>query len=152
MGRRIEIMVAAALTASAIWAGQARAGEAEAKLAAEKSASELRIELNKLADTGAGGCRLTFVVSNATGGDIPQPRYEFVLFDADGLVERLTTFDFGALEASKTSVRQFDLAGIGCARLGRILVNGPSQCGEGAAAHCSATLALSSRSAIPLVQ
>lgn len=149
MGRRLEIVAAAALTAAALWAGQARAAEDAAGEGA--SSSGLHIELNRVTDNGGGGCRLTFVVRNATGGEVPQPRFEFVLFDSDGLVDRLTTFDFGALPPEKTSVRQFDLAGVACGKLGRILVNGPAQCGEGgAAAHCQAQLTLASRAEIPL--
>ena len=149
MGRRLEIVAAAALTAAALWAGQARAAEDASKDGA--SSPGLHIELNRVADNGGGGCRLTFVVRNATGGEVPQPRFEFVLFDSDGLVDRLTTFDFGALAPEKTSVRQFDLAGVACGKLGRILVNGPAQCGEGgAAAHCQAQLSLASRAEIPL--
>lgn len=149
MGRRLEIVAAAALTAAALWAGQVRAAEEASPEAA--SVSGLHIELNRVADNGGGGCRLTFVVRNATGGEVPQPRFEFVLFDSDGLVDRLTTFDFGALAPEKTSVRQFDLAGVACGKLGRILVNGPAQCGEGgAAAHCQAQLSLASRAEIPL--
>ena len=148
MGRRLEIVAAVALTAAALWAGQARAAADSPEAA---SVSGLHIELNRVADNGGGGCRLTFVVRNATGGEVPQPRFEFVLFDSDGLVDRLTTFDFGALAPEKTSVRQFDLAGVACGKLGRILVNGPAQCGEGgAAAHCQAQLSLASRAEIPL--
>uniref|UniRef100_UPI003BACCD26 hypothetical protein n=1 Tax=Stappia sp. TaxID=1870903 RepID=UPI003BACCD26 len=151
MGRRIELAAAVVLTLVAAWSGTARAQEA-AEPASGARANGLAIELNTLAATSSGGCRLTFVVSNRTGAEVPQPRYEFVLFNKDGLVDRLTTFDFGALAEGKTSVRQFDLAGVSCDGLGRILVNGPAQCGDGSAPHCSARLELASRADISLVQ
>lgn len=149
MGRRIELAAAVVLTLVAAWSGTARAQEATTSEPGEKA---LAIELNTLAATSSGGCRLTFVVSNRTGSELPQPRFEFVLFNKDGLVDRLTTFDFGRLAEGKTSVRQFDLAGVACDGLGRILVNGPSQCGDGSAPHCSARLDLASRADITLVQ
>lgn len=148
MGRGIELVAAAALTAVALWAGQARAEDQPLQQAG--TAPALHIELNRVASGDADGCRLTFVVRNATGADLPEPRFEFVLFDKDGLVDRLTTFDFGALVTDKTSVRQFDLPGASCDRLGRILVNGPARCGDGSAPHCKAELSLASRTDIPL--
>ena len=151
MGLRLEIAAAAALTAVALWGGPARgAGDGPAGGAAPAG---LPNERDRAVAHGAGGGRGTFVVRNATGAELPQPRFEFVLFDSDGLVDRLTTFDFGALPEDKTSVRQFDLAGAPCEGLGRLLVNGPAQCGEaGAAAHCRAALSLSSRTEIALIR
>lgn len=151
MGRRLEIMAATVLTVVAIWAGPARAQEA-APAAARTGAAGLRIELNKLSPAQPSGCRLTFVVTNASGARMPAPRFEFVLFDTDGLVERLTTFDFGALAEGKTSVRQFDLQDLACDRLGKLLVNGPAQCGGAVAPHCSARLELASRAQVTLSQ
>ncbi|MTI45532.1 hypothetical protein JM93_01070 [Roseibium hamelinense] len=112
----------------------------------------LSIELNKIEQTSKG-CRLSFLAVNGTGTDLPKSPYELVFFDREGVIESLTAFDFGALSAGKTVVRQFQVPGLECAGTGRILVNGPSGCtGETKPAHCSAVLKLSSRATVPLVQ
>ena len=58
--------------------------------------------------------------------------FEVVLFDTEGLVERMTVFDFREVPGGKTKVRQFDLPGIDCGSVGSVLVNGAANCdGEG---------------------
>ena len=107
------------------------------------------LELNR-AEAQAGSCRLTFVAENRLGADLAKAGYEIVLFDAKGLVERLTVFDFGAMPAGKTLVRRFDLAGADCAGLSRILVNGAASCeGPGIdAGACAAGLETRNKTAI----
>ncbi|MEX0957039.1 MAG: hypothetical protein WDZ83_17730 [Rhizobiaceae bacterium] len=91
----------------------------------------LAMDLNGLTQTDAG-CRFTFVIENMLPGDLNKAIFEFVLFGADGLVERLLTLDFKELPKGKTRVRQFDLADLQCTALARILVNDASECsGEG---------------------
>lgn len=89
------------------------------------------IELNAV-DTVEQGCRKSFVVRNGHAADIESAVYEAVLFDADGRVERLTLFDFGALPAARPRVRQFVMPGVDCAGLSRLLFNGAETCaGDG---------------------
>ena len=87
----------------------------------------LSLELNRLEQV-EGGCRLAFVAQNGLAADLEGVAFEIVIFDADGRVQRLTVFDFGALPAGRPRVRQFDLAQTQCGSVGRILVNGVSQC------------------------
>jgi hypothetical protein len=91
----------------------------------------LAMELNGLTQADAG-CRLTFVIENRLPGDLDKAIFEFALFGTDGLVERLLTLDFKELPKGKTRVRQFDLAGLQCGTLARVLVNDARKCsGEG---------------------
>lgn len=106
----------------------------------------LSVELNT-AETVDTACRLTFLVQNDLGADLGQLALETVILTPDGIVERLTLFDFRDLPAGRPRVRQFDLGGIACDGIGAVLINGTSACaGEGVdPAACGAGLALASR-------
>ena len=114
------VMAVAALFGSA---GIASAQEAEA--AAE--APVYALELNRLV-SGNGACRLVFVARNGLGAPIERIAFEFVLFDTDGAVERISAFDFGAMPDDKTVVRQYELPDTDCDTLGRILINDVTVC------------------------
>lgn len=87
----------------------------------------LSLDLNALEQVGPA-CRLVFVATNRTGAAIDELSLETVLFDAAGTVDRFALFDFQALPASKTRVRQFDLPDIRCGDIGRVLINGAASC------------------------
>lgn len=91
----------------------------------------LSLDLNAAEQTGQA-CRLVFVANNASGKSIAEMTLETVLFDTAGKVNRFAVFDFKALPAGKTRVRQFDLPDTQCSAVGRILINGAASCkGEG---------------------
>ncbi|WP_417689608.1 hypothetical protein [Roseibium sp.] len=118
--------------------------------------TSLSLELNRAANTERG-CMLTFVASNRTTHAISGVAYEFVLFNKEGLVEKMTAFDFGALPQEKTVVRQFELAGSQCPGIGQILVNGAARCDladpqPGTDGTCIGDLALSSRTDITFIK
>jgi len=96
--------------------------------AQEETAPRLSLELNRV-DALDGACRLTFMAENGLGADLDALSLETVLIDTEGRVERLTLFDFGALPAGIPRVRQFDIEGLACDSLGRVLINGVSDCG-----------------------
>lgn len=87
----------------------------------------IMLELNR-AEDAAEACRLTFVASNGLDRVIDELTLEIVLFAADGLVDRITAFSFGAMAAGKTVVRQFAVPDARCEGLGRVLVNGVAAC------------------------
>jgi uncharacterized protein (DUF2141 family) len=95
--------------------------------AQQADAAALTIELNAL-QPSEGGCRLSFVATNGLEADIGKVAYEMVLFDAAGLVERMTVLDLNDVPAGKTRVRQFELAGADCAGISRVLVNDAKAC------------------------
>ena len=110
------------------------------------------LELNR-AETVGGACTLTFVATGSAPARIDRLVLEAVLFTTDGLVERLTLFDFGALPADRPRVRQFSIPDLPCETVGRILVNGAETCeGEGLDPEtCEAGLTPTSRDRIELV-
>ncbi len=101
--------------------------------AAQASAQEtapapvLQLELNAMQPSDKG-CRLTFVVANRLAGDLERVAFELALFDRAGSVDRLTVLAFKDMPAGKTKVSRFDIAGLDCSTLGRVLVNGATDC------------------------
>lgn len=114
-----------------------------------QTAESLSLELNA-AQPSEKGCRLTFVVNNGLGKSLTKATFEIVLFDKSGVVDRITVLDFRDLVAGKTKVSRFDLAGVDCSKLGRVLVNTVNDCvGDGLAADaCSTQLKTSTKSEI----
>lgn len=90
----------------------------------------LALELNALQPAEAG-CRVTFLATNQLGGQLDRAAVELALFDTSGTIDRIVTLDFKDLSEGKTKVLQFELAGLQCEGIGRLLVNDVSAC-EGA--------------------
>lgn len=98
---------------------------------AQDASPALSLELNG-AQPSEKGCRLTFVVNNNLGASLSKAAFEIALFNDAGVVDRLTVLDFKDLPEGKTKVSRFDLSGLDCAKLSRVLVNSATECtGEG---------------------
>lgn len=111
----------------------------------------LSLELNAL-DARDGACRITFLARNDGADDIEQAVFEAVIFDTEGRVERLTLFDVQSLPVGRPRVRQFDLAGLACGDIGRLLINGTTTCTVGGAESDACALpVLSSRADVDLI-
>jgi hypothetical protein len=94
-------------------------------------ASELTVELNALQDA-QGNCRVTFLATNGFDVSLQRASLETAFFDASGTIDRIVTLDFEELTPGKTKVLQFELAGLDCTRVGRVLINDFTACdGEG---------------------
>lgn len=111
----------------------------------------IELELNTAADVD-GGCRLTYVATNATATALEKTAYEVAVYDTDGIVKRLLVLEFGFLPSGKTRVVQFDLPEQTCGSLSRISVNGPVECqaASGPTNVCRDNQLLSSR--VPTIQ
>ena len=144
-GRRTALALMIALAATAPTMAQdtpAETGEANA-------APSLSIELNRAVPTD-NGCRLGFVTTNRLGADLSKAAFEIVLFNPQGLIERLLVLDFGAMPDGRTKVREFNLSGSSCDSIERVLVNDVSACeGDGVSREaCASALKASSRADI----
>nr|WP_083639209.1 hypothetical protein [Xaviernesmea oryzae] len=115
------------------------------------AAKGLLVELNSLTPSDKG-CKLTFTAESALAQDVGKVSFEFVLFNGQGLVERMAVLDFRDLPAGKTKVRQFDLPGTRCEALGSLLINDAPVCtGEGLAREaCMSGLRTGSKAPIAL--
>lgn len=123
-----------------------------AALAQDNAASgQLTIEINELAPSEKG-CKLTFVADNGLPQSLARLSFEFVLFDAKGLVERMAVLDFRDVPAGKTKVRQFDLPGTKCEDVNSLLINDAPVCeGEGVSpGACMKALKTGSKSSVAL--
>lgn len=118
----------------------------------EAAPSGLLVELNTVQDVEQA-CRLTFVVENGTGSAIDVASYEAVIFDTSGGVVRLTLFNFRDLPEGRLRVRQFDLPGIACNTVGKVLFNGANACtvAEADSLVCHKALKLKSRTEVELI-
>ena len=96
-------------------------------LAQEAAPPSFELELNALQPAEAG-CRVTFLATNRLGGQLDRAAVEVALFDTAGTIDRIVTLDFKDLSDGKTKVLQFELAGLACDKLGRLLVNDVSAC------------------------
>lgn len=129
----VSLIAATALLsspASMSWGNQAQAkGGNQAR--AKERARHLTIQLNKL-DVTTDACRMTFVLTNGLVTDIKEASFELVLFDKGEAVVRLLTVNPGRLPAGKTRVKQFDIKGLSCGNVGRVLLNDVTRCaGDG---------------------
>lgn len=142
------ITVLLAATQGVALAGGACAQEA----ASQPDPPFLSIDLNTV-EQHADNCRLTFVVQNGLGVDVSAAVFETVLFDRAGQVIDLTLFDFQDLPDGSSRVRQFDLSGVGCASVGRVLLNDVHACtGANLTPEvCAARLRWSSRTDVEVV-
>lgn len=119
--------------------------------ASAQDTQSFALELNNAAETAAGACRLTYVVSNQTDTALDQTSYEVAMFDTDGVVTQIFTLQFGALTAGKTKIQQFELPDTPCGSISRILLNDVVACTTPEATQspvCMSGLAASSRTAI----
>lgn len=94
--------------------------------AAAQDTGGIAVDLNRL-DPVDNACRLTFVVDNGLA-PLTTLALETVLFDQAGRVAALTLFDFADLPQGARRVRQFDVAGIACADVAQVLINGVAAC------------------------
>jgi hypothetical protein len=127
-----------------VFAASLSASLAGAPLHAEPPS--LTLELNAVAEQGSG-CRITFVATNTLAADISALVVEAVIFTPDGLVDRLALLDFQTLPQTRPRVRQFDLPGLACDRIGQVLINAVDSCtGQGLPAEgCADAMTVSSR-------
>jgi hypothetical protein len=143
-----SVMGAAATMALGVASALAPASSSAA-FADDTPPRSLYLELNA-AQPSDKGCRFTFVVANDLGADLSAAAFELVLFDAQGVVDRLSVLEFRDMPKGKTKVSRFDLAGVNCGKIGRILVNAATQCaGEGiTASDCMKSIRTASKTTI----
>ncbi len=121
--------------------------------AATAQPAPVSVELNKLEQTGAD-CRSYMLVTNGTGTALEALSLDLVVFDGEGVIDRRLAVELGPVGAGRTRVQVFDMAGLGCDRVSRVLVNDVLACVPEtlAGADCATSLAVSSRGPVPLIR
>lgn len=104
------------------------------------------VELNRLVQ-GEDACSVQFVVQNGLRQAWKSLDLDVVVFDTDGIIVTRVAMQMAPLRAGKLAVREFDLAGIECSRVGRLLLNDTPGCepADGASLDCVELLQPSSR-------
>ncbi|NTJ61572.1 hypothetical protein G6M50_01155 [Agrobacterium rhizogenes] len=116
--------------------------------AAPVAAHKLNVELNALAPSQKG-CMMTFVAENDMATPINKISFELAFFNDKNAVDRVTVLDFRDLPLGKKRVRQFDMPGVKCETVSRIIINDTPVCDGPAAGECKAALTTRSQISVP---
>lgn len=95
-----------------------------------RGADSLRIELNKL-EPMETACRAYLLFENGTASNFQSLKLDLVMFDPEGIINRRLAVEGGPLPAGKTSVKLFDIEGVSCDTVSRVLLNGVLNCSDG---------------------
>lgn len=120
---------------------------------AAAQSAPVSVELNKLEQTGAD-CRSYMVITNGTDAALDSLSLDLVVFDDDGVIDRRLAVELGPVDAGRTRVKVFDMAGLGCDGVSRILINDVLACEPGtlAGADCAGALTVSARGPVDLIR
>ncbi len=142
----------AALCLSFALAGAALGQDAVGKDAggAVAAGAPIRLQLNRLEPSG-DACRATVVIDNLKGGAIKSYKVDLFAFDTEGVAQKRVAVELGPLPARKTTVKLFEFAGIGCPKIGRVLLNDVLACegGEGGREGCLERTETETRAGVP---
>ena len=116
------------------------------------AASEtLSIRLDQ-ANPGADQCQLVFVLENGFATEFEGLQAEVVFLTTESRVLRLSLLDFQSLPANGLRVRSFNLAGLDCAGIGRVLFNSMGSCAPLDGRSCTAALKVASATHIEVLK
>lgn len=106
----------------------------------------LRVELNKLEPIDSA-CRAYLMFENHTDVNFTSLKLDLVMFDPQGIINRRLAVEGGPLPASKTSVKLFDIEGVSCSDVDRVLLNGILNCtsAQGERSDCLGLVETTSR-------
>lgn len=124
-------------------------------LAARASPTEeaVRVELNKLEPDGLG-CRIYLVLENRSDSAFETLKLDLVMFDRDLVVAKRLAVETAPLPAGKLSLKVFDVDGVACDRVGRVLLNDVMACADGSGVRddCLRLMSPASRSGTEFVK
>lgn len=103
------------------------AASASPVFAQTSSPGAFSLELNRL-DAVSDDCRVTLVEKNSTQSAFTALKLDLVVFDGAGIVTKRVGVDAGPLKAGRTVVKTFDLKGLACDGVGRLLINDVLAC------------------------
>jgi hypothetical protein len=114
--------------------------------AAAEDTPRVGLELNKL-EPVEGACRAYMVFRNQTDHDFEGFKLDLVMFDPDGIISGRLAVQAAPLAADKTVVRLFDIQGLACDQIDRVLMNGVLACDteSGETPNCQAMAEPSSK-------
>lgn len=121
--------------------------------AVQAQEGRISLELNKLEPAGEA-CRSYVVLQNRSGTAFQTLKLDLVMFDQEGVVAKRLALETAPLPADKTSLKVFDIAGMACEQVGRILLNDVLDCGaaEGPKEGCLGLIDVSARGELSLIK
>ena len=125
-----------------------------AALAQDDGGATLGVELNKLEQVGAA-CRSYVVLRNFSGATLERLSLDLVVFDTDGVIDRRLAVELGPAAPGRTRVKAFDMAGLDCGRVARVLLNDVLACEPdpvGEAGGCDTALRVSGRGDVDFIR
>jgi hypothetical protein len=144
-------LLATAAFLAALQAARAQPAEKAPQAARAQPSEKVGLELNRLAP-GAGGCQVYVVGHNGTGRAFATLRVDLVAFGGDGVVNGRALVELAPLDPGKTVLRLFELPGVGCDAIDRVLLNEAAACEDaaGAVGGCTALVEPASRAKVTL--
>ena len=117
------------------------------------AADGITIELNKFEDQD-GACRAYLVFQNQTDATFSEFKLDLVMFDADSVITKRLAVDASPLRPAKTSVKLFDIDGLACGDISRILINDVIACRDqaGARLDCITAVTPVSRNTVAFIK
>ena len=123
------------------------------KPAAAGNADGFSLEINK-AETHGQNCRIFLLARNGQAHATTEFKLDLVSIGPDEIIQSRMLLDLGRLPAGKTRLKVFELAGLSCQSVSRLLLNDVTSCqfAGGHNADCLSLVSTSSRHSIGLVQ
>ena len=121
--------------------------------AASADNSSILVELNKLEDSN-GACRAYLIVENKDTTKFETLNLDLVMFDVEGIVVGRLAFDTAPLLIGKTNVRVFDIEGLTCSQIGRLLLNDVISCADsvGERLDCLSLISTRARGSVDFIK
>ena len=113
----------------------------------------LNVELNKL-EANEGSCRAYLLLQNGAGADFQTLKLDIVMFDGDGVVSKRLAVEAAPLPSGKTSLKVFNIAGLPCTGISRVLLNAVLACADtnGTRSDCMDIVETAARGTVPLIK
>jgi len=120
---------------------------------AQAQEARISLELNKL-EPASNACRAYVVLQNGSGVAYESLRLDLVMFDAEGVVAKRLALETAPLPVDKTSLKVFDISGMECGQVGRILLNDVLDCTDisGTKTGCLALIDVTARGGLSLIK
>lgn len=121
--------------------------------AARADKESLALELNKL-EANDQACRAYLVLENRVPRAFEALKLDLVMFDPDGVVAKRLALEVAPLPAGKTRLKVFNISGLPCERVGRMLLNDVLTCEDSAGVRddCLALISTSARDGLSFIK
>lgn len=97
-------------------------------LPAAAQSGRLSVQLNKLEEGEAGGCRAFFLFRNGTEMTLEAFEMSLAILSTSGVIDRLLTIDAAPLPAARTTLKLFEIPELGCGAVGEIILHDIPAC------------------------